>query len=182
MADELLHEFRLFQIFSLVGEMAHSEHVRTCRWGYRGLSGFGHRLQLICCSYLLTLSEYFRVGWTFGVGWIPILAFAQEADDEARRCSAYRMALRWGHRSKVSQVRWWLVLVEFQDRYNTRRWGGLYTNAKHWGKWACVSEGSRVHTKLATAGLERILSAWVITIWRNDGWCFDERTGTSPKC
>jgi len=23
------------------------------------------------------------------------------------------------------------VLVEFQDGYNTHRWGGLYTNAKH---------------------------------------------------
>jgi len=24
------------------------------------------------------------------------------------------------------------MLVKFQDSYNTRRWGGLYTNAKHW--------------------------------------------------
>jgi len=47
------------------------------------------------------------------------------------------------------------MLVKFQDSYNTRRWGGLYTNAKHWGKWACGSERSRVHTKLATAGLGR---------------------------
>src|SRR5882724_5665756 len=56
------------------------------------------------------------------------------------------------------------MLVEFQDSYNTCRWGGLYTNAKHRGKWACGSERSRVHTKLATAGLGRKLSAWVITI------------------
>ena len=61
------------------------------------------------------------------------------------------------------------MLVEFQDRYNTLRWGGLYTNAKHWGKWACGSKGSRVHTKLATTGLGRKLSAWVVTIWGNNG-------------
>src|SRR5882724_11658765 len=72
---------------------------------------------------------------------------------------------RWGHRCKVSQVGCGLVLVEFQDRYNTCRWGGLYTITKHWGKQECGSEGSRVHTKLATAGLGRRLSAWVITIW-----------------
>src|SRR5882724_5640377 len=74
------------------------------------------------------------------------------------------------------------MLVEFQDSYNTCRWGGLYTNTKHLGKWACGSERSRVHTKLATAGLGRKLSAWVITIWGNNGQCFDERMGTSPKC
>src|SRR5882724_1833608 len=90
--------------------------------------------------------------------------------------------LRWGHRSKVSQVRCGLVLVEFQNRYNTCRWGGLYTNAKHQGKWACGSKGSRMHTKLATAGLGRRLSAWVITIRGNNGQCFDERTGISLKC
>jgi len=73
------------------------------------------------------------------------------------------------------------VLVEFQDNYNTCRWGGLYTNAKHLGKRAYGSERSRVHTKLATAGLGRKLSAWVITIQGNKGRCFDERTGTSPN-
>jgi len=74
------------------------------------------------------------------------------------------------------------MLIEFQDSYNTRRWGGLYTNTKQLGKWACGSERSRVHTKLATAGLGRKLSAWAITIQGNNGWCFDERMGTSPKC
>src|SRR5882724_2199447 len=69
---------------------------------------------------------------------------------------------RWGRRSKVSQVRCGLMLVEFQDSYNTRRWGGLYTNTKHWSKQACRSERSRVHTKLATAGLGRKLSAWAL--------------------
>ena len=57
------------------------------------------------------------------------------------------------------------MLVEFQDSYNTHRWGGLYTNAKHQGKWACGSKRSRVHPKLATTGLGRKLSAWAITIW-----------------
>ena len=66
----------------------------------------------------------------------------------------------------------WLMLVEFQDRYNTHRGGDLYANAKHRGKWACGSEGSRVHTKLATTGLGRRLSAWAITIWGNNGQLF----------
>ena len=56
------------------------------------------------------------------------------------------------------------MLVEFQDGYNTRRWGGLYTNAKHQGKWAYKSNRSRVHTNLATAGLGRELSAWVTAL------------------
>ena len=73
-----------------------------------------------------------------------------------------------GMKRQGSQVRWWLMLVKFQDSYNTRRWGGLYTNAKHQGKWACGSERSRVHTKLATAGLGRKLLAWVITIQGNN--------------
>ena len=40
---------------------SHQTVVRTRRWGYRGLSGFGCWLQLVCCAYLLTLSEYFGV-------------------------------------------------------------------------------------------------------------------------
>jgi len=61
------------------------------------------------------------------------------------------------------------VLVKFQDGYNTRRWGGLYANAKHPGKRAHGSKRSRVHTNLATTGLGRKLSAWAITIQRNNG-------------
>ena len=56
------------------------------------------------------------------------------------------------------------MLVDFQDVYNKHRWGGLYTNAKHLGKWACGSKRSRVHTNLATTGLGRKLSTWAITI------------------
>jgi len=84
-----------------------------------------------------------------------------------------------GETSCSSEV--WLVLVEFQDGYNTHRWGGLYTNAKHLGKWACRSKRSRVHTNLATTGSGRKLSAWAITIWGNNGWFLMREFGTSPK-
>ena len=57
------------------------------------------------------------------------------------------------------------MLGKFQDNYNTHRWDGLYTNTKHQGIRACGSKGSRVHTKLATAGLGMRLTAWAITIW-----------------
>ena len=61
------------------------------------------------------------------------------------------------------------MLVEFQDGYNTCRWGGLYTNAKHPGKRAHGSKRSRVHTNSETTGLGRRLSAWAITIQGNNG-------------
>jgi len=74
------------------------------------------------------------------------------------------------------------VLVEFQDRYNTHRWGGLYTSTKHWANGHMGAKDQGCIQKLATAGLGRRLSAWVITIWGNNGRCFDERMGTIPKC
>jgi len=74
-----------------------------------------------------------------------------------------------------------MMLVIFKIA-NTHRWGGLYTNSSIGWNRHVRSKRSRVHTKLATAGLGRELSAWVITIQGNNGWCFDERTGTSLKC
>jgi len=88
--------------------------VRTHRRGYQGSSGFRCRLQLVCCTYLLTLSEYFGVSRAFGVGWIPILAFVQEIEDEARWGSAYRRLLKWGHRNKL--LKWGVTCASWVSR------------------------------------------------------------------
>src|SRR5882724_8524857 len=59
------------------------------RWGYQCSLGFGRRLQLVCCTYLLTLSKYFRVGRTFGVWVKSDTSLRSGGGNEARRGSAY---------------------------------------------------------------------------------------------
>src|SRR5882724_1606642 len=53
-----------------VSSLMHPAHLISiqCQNLSLGLLGFGCQLQLVCCAYLLTLSEYFGVGQTFGVG------------------------------------------------------------------------------------------------------------------
>jgi len=54
--------------------------VKAHHWVFLGLSGFRHWLQLVRCTYLLTLSKYFGWGRTFRVGWNPKLAFALKSE------------------------------------------------------------------------------------------------------
>src|SRR5882724_5060196 len=72
-----------------------------CCWGYWCSSGFGHRLQLMRCAYLLTLSEYFGVGRTFGVLVKSDTSLHSGGGNEARRGSAYRWLKSCGRGNKL---------------------------------------------------------------------------------
>ena len=79
----------------------HIQCVRTRCWGYQCSSGFGRRLQLMHCAYLLTLSEYFGVSRTFGVWVKSDTSLRQVVENEARRGSAYRWLKSCGRGNKL---------------------------------------------------------------------------------
>src|SRR5882724_6711876 len=88
----------LMQFLEICGNLVSCICVRTHRWGYWCSSGFRRWLQLVCCTYLLTLSEYFGVSRTFGVWVKSDTSLRSGGGNEARQGSAYRWlkSCRWG--------------------------------------------------------------------------------------
>src|SRR5882724_9720676 len=79
--------------------------VIRCSWG---LLGFRHWLQLMCCVYLLTMSEYFEWGRTFGI-WMKSEASPHTGGNqgnEARKLGHQAQLLGWivGQEGKGTRV------------------------------------------------------------------------------